>query len=144
MEPIKRKILSVEDDPDIQQLLHDVLSDETTVLLSAPTLKEAYKLLETHRPDLILLDRELPDGDSVELCVKVRNDPRLRSVPILMLTGRGAVTDKVLGLNVGADDYLTKPFAVEELKARIGVLLRRASANDLAKQVRNNILRRPT
>ena len=143
--PVKyNKILSVEDDPAIQELLKEIFSEETAVYLSAFTLEEAYKLLEQHRPDIILLDRMLPDGDGTELCLKARNDPRLRSVPILMLTSKGEVTDKVLGLRTGADDYLTKPFAEAELRARVDTLLRRAGDNNLARQIRNNILKRPS
>ncbi len=143
--PVKyNKILSVEDDPAIQELLKEIFSEETAVYLAAGTLEEAYTLLGQHRPDIILLDRQLPDGDGVELCMKARNDPRLRSVPILMLTSKGEVTDKVLGLRTGADDYLTKPFAEAELRARVETLLRRAGDNNLARQIRNNILKRPS
>ena len=74
--------------------------------------------------------------------MKARNDPRLRSVPILILTGKTEVADKVFGLRTGADDYLTKPFAVAELRARVETLLRRAGGNDLARQIRNSIMKR--
>ncbi len=142
MEPVKCKILAVEDDRPTQKLLETVFPAESTDFLSAFTLEEGYALLEKHRPDMILLDRMLPDGDGVELCLKARNDPRLRSVPILILTGKTEVTDKVFGLKIGADDYLTKPFAVAELRARVETLLRRAGGNDLARQIRNCIMKR--
>jgi len=125
MEPIKYTILAVDDDPLIRGLMEEIFSPESTTFLAAGTLAEAYKLLEEHLPDIILLDRDLPDGDGVELCRKVRENPERAEVPILMLTGRGTVGDKVLGLKVGADDYLAKPFHVDELEARIVALLRR-------------------
>ena len=76
-------------------------------------------------PDLIILDRLLPDGDGIQLCEAIRSDPELQSLPVLMLTCKDEIEDKVLGLKLGADDYLTKPFEPDELKARVDALFRR-------------------
>jgi len=142
MLPIKCKILSVEDEVSTQKMLESVFPSESTVFLPAFSLEEAVKILDKHRPDIILLDRVLPDGDGIELCTKVRSDPRLHSVPILILTGKTAMADKILGLRTGADDYLTKPYAVPELRARVDGLLRRAGETDMARKIRNDIMRR--
>ena len=124
MKDLPYKILIVEDDRAIMSLLAASFDDNHKVL-SAYTMKEARENLKTNRPDLVILDRGLPDGDGLELCADIRKDPRYRSLPLLMLTGRVATDEKVLGLKLGADDYLTKPFELAELRARVGALLRR-------------------
>lgn len=116
-------ILIVEDDPALALGLVDTLSFEGFEVIHAQTGKEAVETVSERRPDCIILDLMLPDINGYQVCEEVRkNDLR---VPILMLTARSQENDKIRGLDVGADDYVTKPFSVGELVARIRALLRR-------------------
>jgi len=118
------KILIVEDDPKIARLLELELAHEGYHVQRSPTGESAVEDFYTYRPDLIILDIMLPDIDGWEVAKRIR---RLsESVIIFMLTALGEVDDRVRGLRTGADDYLVKPFAIEELLARIEALLRRA------------------
>jgi len=120
-------VLIIEDDPACRELVKAAMLEAGRVVHVAKTLAEGAKELETARPDLIVLDRGLPDGDGVKFCLTLRKDSRYRTIPILMLTGKGEVEDRVLGLRFGADDYLAKPFDIEELMARADGLVRRGS-----------------
>jgi len=120
-------VLIIEDDPACRELVKAAMVDAGRVVHAVKTLAGGYKELETARPDLIVLDRGLPDGDGVQFCLTLRKDSRYRTIPILMLTGKGEVEDRVLGLRFGADDYLAKPFDVAELMARADGLVRRGS-----------------
>ncbi len=117
-------VLLVEDDPRLHDLLGRVLSDESHQVSRAKTLAEARALARQQRHDILVLDRMLPDGDGLALCEELRSAGDL--IPILMLTARGEVVDRVEGLRGGADDYLVKPFEIEELLARLDALARRA------------------
>ena len=116
-------ILVVEDEQRLARLLQRVLTEERHTAEVALTGSEGLYLAQTGTFDLIILDRMLPDMDGVEICRQVRAAGV--STPVLMLTARGAVEDRVDGLNAGADDYLVKPFAMTELLARINARLRR-------------------
>ncbi|MGB9858696.1 MAG: response regulator transcription factor [Moorellaceae bacterium] len=118
---MKPVILVVDDDEKITSLLRRILVYEGYEVLVAGNGYTALSLA-TRQPDLIILDLMLPDVDGVEVCQKIRQQS---DVPILMLTARDETADRVLGLDSGADDYLVKPFALEELLARIRALLRR-------------------
>ncbi len=118
-------ILVVEDEPGIQEVLKFNLGQHGHDVLVAPDAEEALKLLRGALPDLILLDWMLPGMSGIELARRLRADPRLKNVPIIMLTARTEERDKVLGLDTGADDYITKPFSPRELMARIKAVLRR-------------------
>jgi DNA-binding response OmpR family regulator len=120
-----RTILLVEDDPDVQSAVERVLSGAGYAVQSAPDGASGLELALSHRPDLVLVDVGLPDRDGVSVTRELR-ERGFRS-PILMLTARGTVSDKVTGLEAGADDYLPKPFDLSELIARVKALLRRAS-----------------
>ncbi len=120
-----RTILIVEDDPALALGLVDTLEFEGFVVLHAKTGEDAVEIAAREDPDCILLDLMLPDMNGYVVCERVRE--KNAHVPILMLTARSQETDKIRGLGVGADDYVTKPFAVGELVARIRALLRRAS-----------------
>jgi DNA-binding response OmpR family regulator len=120
------KVLVVEDDPGILRTLGDNLKFEKYDIVTAMDGETAYELYQSHRADLIVLDLMLPRMNGLELCRKLRTEGD--QVPILMLTARGEEADRVLGLDVGADDYVTKPFSVPELMARIRALLRRTSS----------------
>ena len=117
-------ILIVEDDPAILRGLKDNLEFESYEVLTATDGETGCRLIREKNPDLVILDLMLPKLSGNELCRKVRADGV--TTPILMLTARGEEGDQVLGLDLGADDYVTKPFSVRELLARIRALLRRA------------------
>lgn len=116
-------ILIVEDEQRLAYLLRRVLLEERHMVDIAREGEKGLMLAGSGTYDAIVLDVMLPGIDGIEICRRLRSDTI--TTPILMLTARGAVEDRVLGLNVGADDYLTKPFAMEELLARINALLRR-------------------
>ncbi len=118
-------ILIVDDDPEIRRLLVDYLTRNQLHALAARDGREMWQLLERHAIDLIVLDLMLPDTDGLTLC----RDLRARSnLPVLMLTARGEETDRIVGIEMGADDYLVKPFNPRELLARIKTILRRTRA----------------
>ena len=116
-------VLVVEDDAETRQMLSVILGTEGFSVLEAATAAEALKLVQSG-PDLVILDWILPDISGIEVCRRLRENS---TIPILMLTGRSDTADKVLGLNIGADDYMAKPFEPGELIARVRALLRRAS-----------------
>ena len=118
-------ILVVEDELGIQEVLKFNLGQHGHDVVVAPDAEDALNLLRGALPDLILLDWMLPGMSGIDLARRVRDDTRLKSVPIIMLPARTEERDKVLGLDTGADDYLTKPFSPAELNARIKAVLRR-------------------
>jgi DNA-binding response OmpR family regulator len=118
------RVLVVEDDPGILRTVADNLKFEKYDVVTAMDGEAAYKLQHSQHPDLIILDLMLPRMSGLELCRKLRTEGE--QVPILMLTARSEEADRVLGLDLGADDYLIKPFSVPELMARIRALLRRS------------------
>lgn len=120
------KIMIVEDEDDIVTLLRYNLEKEGFETDCVADGDKALTAIKISRPDLILLDWMLPGQSGVEICRQVRYDNDLRGVPVIMLTARGEEADKIKGLTIGADDYMTKPFSVPELIARIRALLRRA------------------
>jgi len=123
-------ILVVEDDRSILRGLKDNLELESHDVITATDGESGYRLVTEANPDLILLDLMLPKLSGYELCRKLRE--KGLTTPILMLTARGEEADRVLGLDIGADDYVTKPFSIRELLARIRALLRRAHAPESA------------
>ena len=120
------RILVVEDEPDLQELIRHHLARERYDVATAGDGETALR--EAHRrvPDLVVLDLMLPGIDGLEVCRRLRADPRTTAVPIVMLTAKGEETDAVIGLAQGADDYIRKPFGVKELVARIAARLRAA------------------
>jgi DNA-binding response OmpR family regulator len=123
-----RRVLVVEDEPNIRELVAFHLRLEGLHVVEAPNGDEALRLLQTEAFDLFVLDLMLPRVDGLTVCRAIRRDSRNGDAPILMLTARRDESDKVLGLESGADDYLTKPFGVRELVARVRALLRRPRA----------------
>jgi len=119
------KILIVEDEPAIQELLAFNVTQAGFQALRAEDADSAWQQIRSNAPDLILLDWMLPNTSGVILAKQLRSDARTRDIPIIMLTARGEERDKVLGLESGADDYITKPFSPRELMARIRAVLRR-------------------
>jgi two-component system, OmpR family, KDP operon response regulator KdpE len=118
-------ILLIEDEPAMRSFLRATLTSHGYRLVEASTAREGLALAASHRPELVLLDLGLPDGDGIELTQRLRE---WMTTPIIVLSARGKEEDKVLALDAGADDYLTKPFASGELLARIRVGLRHARA----------------
>jgi len=119
-----KKILLIEDDIDLFALLKYNLEKEGFMLSGSQTGKGALDLCRQVRPDLILLDIMLPDYDGLEICKAVRKEPDLAGTPIIFLTARASETDRILGLELGANDYVVKPFFVRELIARIKLQFR--------------------
>ena len=122
---MKQTILIIDDDEKLNRLLERFLGDFGMAVQSAVTPSAGLKLLKESPPDLIILDIMLPEMDGFEVCRIIR---RTSCIPIIMLTARGDLTDKVVGLELGADDYLPKPFEPRELVARIQSVLRRTSS----------------
>ncbi len=123
------RALLVEDDPNIVDLIRSNLSVRGFDTLVSADADKALRLLETEAPDIVLLDLMLPDADGMELCRQIRERS---SVAVIVVSARGGERDKVTALNMGADDYMTKPFSVEELLARITATLRRTRATQAA------------
>src|SRR5581483_10907632 len=118
-------ILVVDDDPKITQLLRRALSLEGYTVQTASSGAAAIEELQAHQPDLVILDILMPGMDGLEVCRRIRSTG---DTPVLLLTAKDDVADRVRGLDSGADDYLVKPFALEELLARVRALLRRHEA----------------
>jgi two-component system alkaline phosphatase synthesis response regulator PhoP len=121
----KETILVVEDEEDIRELLKYNLEKEGYQVLGAATGEEALRTVRGRLPDLILLDLMLPGIDGLEVCRRIKGDPQTKHLPIVMLTAKGEETDIVTGLELGADDYVTKPFSPRVLLARLRAALRR-------------------
>ena len=119
----KTTILTADDDPQLLRLVTRNLQLEGYEVLAASDGQQALELIENHAPDLVLLDVTMPRMDGFTVCQRVR---AFSAVPIIIVTARGQDQDKVRGLDLGADDYLTKPFSVDELLARVRAVLRRA------------------
>jgi two-component system alkaline phosphatase synthesis response regulator PhoP len=123
-------ILVVDDEPQIVEVVQDYLKQDGYRVLTARDGQTALTLARHERPDLIVLDLMLPGGvDGLEVCRRLRQDPGLADVPIIMLTARTEETDRLIGLELGADDYVTKPFSPREVVARVKAVLRRARRN---------------
>jgi two-component system phosphate regulon response regulator PhoB len=121
----KEKILVIEDDEDIQELLKFNLVKEGYQVLAAQTGEDGLRMATHNLPDLILLDLMLPKIDGLEVCKRIRAHQRASAIPIIMLTAKGEESDVVTGLEVGADDYIAKPFSPKVVIARIRNILRR-------------------
>jgi two-component system alkaline phosphatase synthesis response regulator PhoP len=129
----RRKVLVVEDEKDIRDLLRYHLEQEGFAVLEAEEGELALALVRRERPALVVLDIMLPGMSGLDLCRTIRQDEETERVPILMLTAKAAEVDKVVGLEMGADDYVTKPFSPRELLARVRAVLRRAEGPDVAR-----------
>jgi DNA-binding response OmpR family regulator len=121
------RILVVEDDPDIAELLRHYLEradHEVEVLTQG---HDALPRLRQRLPELVILDRMLPGLDGLEICRQIRSAPALADLPVMMVTARAEESDRIVGLELGADDYITKPFSAKEVVARVNALLRRST-----------------
>ena len=123
-----QKILVVEDEPDIRKLVQYNLAQERFNVLEAEDGEQALKLLQREKPNLVILDLMLPGLSGIELCKLLRQRDETAKLPILMLTAKAGEADRIVGLEMGADDYLAKPFSPREMVARVRAILRRAEA----------------
>ncbi len=123
-----KKILVIEDEPDIRKLVHYNLAQERFAVLEAEDGEKGLKLIQREKPHLVILDLMLPGLSGLELCRWLREHPETARIPILMLTAKAGEADRIVGLEMGADDYLTKPFSPRELVARVKAILRRTDA----------------
>lgn len=128
---MSRKILIVEDEAPIREMLSFVMEQHGYQAIEANDYQVALEKIVEPFPDMILLDWMLPGGSGIQLAKKLKSDDFTRSIPIIMLTARGEEEDKVRGLEVGADDYITKPFSPKELMARMRAVFRRVSPTAL-------------
>jgi two-component system alkaline phosphatase synthesis response regulator PhoP len=119
------RVLVVEDEPDVAELIRYNLVKEGWDVLTASSGAEALKRVRESRPDVVLLDIMVPQLNGWEVCRRLKEDPETRAIPVIMVTGRVEEGDKVLGFELGADDYVTKPFSPRELSARIRAVARR-------------------
>lgn len=123
---MKSKILVVDDEPDALELIEYNLRNAGYDVTRASDGVEALRKVRTTRPDLVILDLMLPEMDGMEVCKTLRRDAQTAAIPIIMLTAKAAEIDRVVGLELGADDYVTKPFSPRELVLRVRTALRRA------------------
>ncbi len=130
--PAKTRVLVVEDEVDIRRILKDLLEVQGFHVVDLSSGHAILHQLELHNPDVLLVDQMMPGITGSEVIAQIRKDERHSSIPIIMVTGLSCEEDKVRVLNLGADDYVTKPFLPKELAARINALVRRSAARDLA------------
>jgi two-component system, OmpR family, alkaline phosphatase synthesis response regulator PhoP len=127
----KRIILVVEDEKDIRELVRFHLEQEGYAVREAETGESGLTVIAAERPALVILDLMLPGIDGLEVCRRLRGAEATRTLPVIMLTAKAAELDRVLGLEFGADDYVTKPFSPRELVARVRAVLRRTHGEDV-------------
>ena len=132
-------VLVIDDEKDLLELVRYNLEKEHLDVITASDGQSGLEIGLRHKPDLVLLDLMMPGMSGLEVCKQLRGDARTRRVPIIMLTAKAAETDKIIGLELGADDYITKPFSVRELVARVRAVLRRSNT---AAQQAAEVLRR--
>jgi len=131
----RRKMMVIDDEPDIVELVSYNLKKEGFDVASAADGEEALSMIRRGNFDFLILDLMLPGIQGMELCRILRNDPKTAHIPIIMLTAKGEEVDRILGLETGADDYMTKPFSPRELIARVKAVLRRLSEKAETPQV---------
>ena len=130
-----KKILVVEDEPDIRKLVQYNLVQERYKVFEAEDGEQAIKIVQRDKPHLVILDLMLPGLSGLEVCKQLRERPETAKLPILMLTAKTGEADRVVGLEMGADDYLAKPFSPRELVARVRAILRRANGVAQSEQI---------
>ena len=124
---MSHKVLVIEDEPDIRKTLEYNLLREGFEVSGCGSIKEAKKLIKDPKFSIILLDLMLPDGSGLDLCKEIKSDTATKDIPIVILTAKDDEVDKVVGFELGADDYVTKPFSVRELILRVKAILKRNS-----------------
>ena len=129
----KQRILIVDDEEDIREIISFNLSKDGYETITADNGEEALELISKELPDLVILDIMLPGIDGNMVCMKVKSDEKTKHIPVLMLSAKSDETDQVVGLKMGADDYLTKPFSVKVLSAKVSAVLRRIESSESSK-----------
>jgi two-component system phosphate regulon response regulator PhoB len=128
-------ILVVDDEPDIREVIRFALEGADFRVLEAGHADDARKLLLSEHPDLVLLDWMLPGRSGLELARQLKQNPKTRALPIIMVSARGEEEDRIKGLDTGADDYIAKPFSPREMVARVNAVLRRTKSDDASDEV---------
>ncbi|MGP8319389.1 MAG: response regulator transcription factor [Methanosarcinaceae archaeon] len=121
----RQKILIVDDELDALIALKRALEADNYHVVEASNGLNAIEKVKAEKPDIVLLDLMMPEIDGIEVCKRLKSDSKYKHIPIIMLTAKGDINDKIEGIEIGADDYVTKPFNLNELKARIKMVLRR-------------------
>src|SRR5712671_2906068 len=135
-----KKVAIIEDEVELAALLEYNLGRQGLLTRVITGSKGALEQLESWKPDLIILDVMLPDGDGFDLCRRLRKSASLARIPVIFLTARSDEVDRVLGLEIGGDDYVTKPFSPRELVARVNVILRRTASRETDGARAGNVL----
>lgn len=135
----RESVLIIEDEEDIQELVNYSLSKEGYLTTAVTSGEEGLRSAKSKQPNLIVLDLMLPGMDGLEICRLLKNDPKTQHIPIVMLTAKGEESDVVTGLELGAEDYITKPFSPKVLVARIRTILRRKVKNEAGGEAVLNI-----
>lgn len=137
-----KKIYIVDDEPDISELVSVNLSKSGFTTMQFENGDSFFKQLNSSKPDLIILDVMLPDSDGFEICKYLKSESNFSNIPVIMLTARSTEMEKILGLEIGADDYVTKPFSPRELVARVKAILRRDTKESSTSKIKigNNVL----
>ncbi len=135
---MKNIILVIEDEPDINKTISYNLLTEGFEPISTYNLLEADDWIQSNSPDLILLDLMLPDGSGLDFCKRIKSKDKFNNIPIIILTAKDDEVDKVVGFELGADDYVTKPFSVRELILRIKAILKRKTISSHSENVDSN------
>ena len=123
------RILIIEDEPDIRKTLDYNLSKESFEVFQAASIAEGEQAIQQHKPDLVILDLMLPDGSGLTLCRDIKSDPATKNTLVILLTAKADELDRVIGFELGADDYVTKPFSVRELILRVRAILKRRASD---------------
>jgi two-component system, OmpR family, phosphate regulon response regulator PhoB len=124
------RILIIEDEPDIRKTIDYNLSRESFEVFQAASIAEGEQAIQQHKPDLVILDLMLPDGSGLTLCRDIKSDPATKNTLVILLTAKADELDRVIGFELGADDYVTKPFSVRELILRVKAILKRRASEE--------------
>ena len=123
-------VLVIEDEPDIRKTIDYNLSKESFKVIQAASIEEGEKALASNNIDVIILDLMLPDGSGLTLCRDIKSEPKTKNIPVIILTAKTEEVDRVVGFELGADDYVTKPFSVRELILRVKAILKRGASTE--------------
>jgi len=132
---MSRRIFIVDDEPDLVKIATDLLQAEGYHVASATHPDEGLKKIKANPPDLILLDIRLPDKDGFQVCKELKSDPKTKAIPIIMISVKAEETDVVVGLELGAEDYIAKPYRKRELLARVKAALRRSEPEQIDQKI---------
>ena len=125
------RVLIIEDEPDIRKTIDYNLSKESYEVIQAASIEEGEKALASNKIDVIILDLMLPDGSGLTLCRDIKSEPNTKNIPVIILTAKTEEVDRVVGFELGADDYVTKPFSVRELILRVKAILKRGVSTEI-------------